>query len=96
MRRTAADRQAEVAGWRASGRSASAYAKARGIAQTTLARWAREVDAVPLHAEPAFLRVELAPAAELVVEVGAARLRVQRGFDPTLLAAVVAALGAGA
>lgn len=85
-----------MAGWRSSGRSASAYAKARGIAVTTLARWAREVDDVPAQAEPAFLRVELAPAAELVVEVGAARIRVHRGFDPTLLASVVAALGGGA
>lgn len=51
---------------------------------------------MPAQAEPAFLRVELTSAAELFVEVGAARVRVQRGFDPTLLAAVVAALGGGA
>ena len=96
MRRTTAERRAEVAGWRASGRSASAYAKAHGLAQTTLARWAREVDSAPEPSAPPFLRVEVTATeatGELFVEVGAARVRVQRGFDPTLLAAVVAALG---
>ena len=47
----------------------------------------------------AFLRLTVAssPApTEIVVEVGAARLRVARGFDGALLRAVVAALSAEA
>ena len=44
---------------------------------------------------PAFVRLEVAaqpPSAELVVEVGGARVHVGRGFDPGLLREVVAAL----
>jgi hypothetical protein len=43
---------------------------------------------------PRFVRVEVAPprAASLVVEVGRARIVVERGFDAAQLRAVVAAL----
>lgn len=44
--------------------------------------------------EPKFVRLEIAGQPELVVEVGAVRIRVGRGFDASLLRDLVAALGA--
>lgn len=87
-RRTRSERAAEVTRWRQSGLSARVYATERGVSRGSLLRWAAE-------AGPEFVRVELveAAAAELVVEVGPARVRVARGFDAELLRDVVAALG---
>lgn len=49
---------------------------------------------------PRFLPVRTRPAwaaaAEMIVEVGAARIRVARGFDVSLLGEVVRALGGAA
>ena len=45
---------------------------------------------------PTFVRLELRrPSPQVVVEVGAARIVVEPGFDATLLRAVVDALGSG-
>ena len=98
QRRTKREQRREVEGWRRSGQSAAGYAASRGYATSTLLRWSaaeREEDA---RGETRFVRLQVepveAPAAELIVEMGAARVRVARGFDPVLLRAVVAALGA--
>lgn len=88
-----------VAAWRASGETAERFARGRGFAPTTLRWWASRLG--PEAAPPGFVRlVPRAPAAPraaaVVVEVGAARIGVSAGFDPALLAQVVAALAGGA
>ena len=92
-RRTKQERKREVAAWRVSGQSQAAYARARGYSPVSLARWAGDAAAIET---PAFVRLEVTPAqgasANLVVEVGSARVHVGRGFDPGLLREVVAAL----
>jgi hypothetical protein len=84
-----------VLAWRASGERAAAFAKAHGFAPATLRWWASRVE--PARAAR-FVRVvpralTVVPVAEVVVEIGAARLRVTPGFDAALLAAVAHALG---
>jgi hypothetical protein len=57
--------------------SAAAFARHHGLHYTTFCAWRRRWDRG--QAPPAFVQVELAPPAppsELVIEVGAARLRV--------------------
>ncbi|AUX31277.1 uncharacterized protein SOCE836_034060 [Sorangium cellulosum] len=87
-----------VRAWRESGESAEEFARSRGFAASTLHGWSSRLSRAE---RPRFLRlVPKAPAAmsapELVVEVGGARVRVVAGFDPTLLAEVVRALGGAA
>jgi hypothetical protein len=94
-RRAVAEQQREVAGWRASGLSAVRYATRRGYSAGSLLRWARVDTSVRGSTAPAFVRLELAPAAAsapLVVEAGQGRVIVPRGFDPAHLRAVIAAL----
>lgn len=96
-RRTLAQRAALVHQWRASGLSASAFARRHGFAPQNLPRWAARLDSsspAPAPAALTFVRLETAPRAPLVVEVGAARVRVEPGFDPALLREVVVALTA--
>lgn len=89
-RRSVEEQEHEVAGWRASGRSARDYAVGRGYSAQSLERWAKAHRGV---AE--FVRLEVAPSSpELTVQVGAARIVVARGFDRELLRAVVGALAA--
>jgi hypothetical protein len=66
-----------------------------GFAPANLPRWAARLNEAPNENERAltFVRLESAPrGAALVVEVGSARVRVEPGFDPALLRAVVTAL----
>lgn len=97
--RTALERQQEVDAWRRSGESLPRYAARRGYAATTLRMWVRQERPDP---GPALMRLMVAPSAavpaerEVVVEVGAARIRVRNAFDAKLLKAVVAALSAEA
>lgn len=75
----------------------SEFARARGYSRSAIEKWARKVRAEqPAAVPPRFVRVELAQPAELVVEVGAAHIRVRRGMDVSLLREVVDALGAQA
>lgn len=80
-----------VQAWRASGESAFRFARTHGVALNSLKRWASaQAD------EQRFLRLEVAPPATttstVAVHVGAARVVVEKGFDPALLRAVVEAL----
>ncbi len=90
------EQQREVAGWRASGLSAEAFSARRGYSPKSLLRWAAAAEALTVTRPAEFVRLEIAPrataASEIVVEVGAARVRVGRGFDPVLLRDVVSAL----
>lgn len=96
MGRSPKVRRAEVAAWRASGISMGRFAMGRGYSRSSLEKWARatRTDDVAI-VSPTFVRLEVERApGELVVEVGAARIRVGRGFDATLLSDIVATLGA--
>ena len=85
---------ARVRAWRASGETAQEYARRHGFAASTLHGWSSRLP----HADaPGFLRLvpktaDSSRSSEIVVEVGAARVRVGVGFDHALLADVVRAL----
>jgi hypothetical protein len=87
-----------VRAWRASGEPVAKFVQGRGYSASALRSWAQRLG--PAEPSPRFLRVvpsKPAPAAggssELVLEVGAVRVRVAPGFDPALLADVLRALG---
>jgi hypothetical protein len=84
-----------VEAWRESGESADVFAEGKGYQGSTLRWWSSRLKR---DERPRFLRLvpkESAAQADagLVVEVGHARVRVKAGFDRSLLAEVVAALG---
>ncbi|MBP7551020.1 MAG: hypothetical protein KA761_12090 [Gemmatimonadaceae bacterium] len=83
-----------VATWQRSGLSADDFCEDQPYAASTLLGWSSR-----LRRTTATTFIELRPrkpvvarSTELVVEIGAARVRVAPGFDPALLAAVVTAL----
>jgi len=83
--------------WRGSGQSAAEYAARRGYSSASLLRWAKVAEATSTASPregPRFVRLEVTPAysAGLIVEVGRARIVVERGFDAAQLRAVVEAL----
>lgn len=86
-----------VRAWRASGETAQEFAQRQGYAASTLHVWSSRLTRAEA---PRFLRLvpkakatPVTSAAELVVEVGSARVRVAAGFDSALLADVVRVLG---
>ena len=92
--RTEDEQRREVEGWRASGQSGSAYARERGYSYSSLTNWAAEVRQSPTLVEPRLVRLEIERRrAEIVLEVGSARVVVTSGFDAALLREVIAALG---
>ena len=97
--RTDAERRSEVEGWRTSGEGVKKYAARRGYSETTLRKWIAmdERRTGGQSVAPGLLRVVArstvtAAESEVVVEVGAARIRVARAFDAALLRSVVLAL----
>jgi hypothetical protein len=81
-----------VAQWRASGKSADAFAEGRGFAGSTLRYWSSRLGPT---APSGFVRLvpkPPAPTPGLVVEVGDVRVRVVPGFDAALLAQLVQVL----
>lgn len=90
--------------WRASGLSATEFAKPEGYRAKTLSWWASELkrrERVKASAGPkvAMARVRVvrrppAPDNTIAVVVGAAQIAVRRGFDAALLREIVGALGA--
>ena len=83
-----AERSAIVGAWRTSGLTAGNFARERGMSQTSILRWAAEVD----DAAPAFVRLELPTkrtSAGLAVHIGPVRILVERGFDGALLRELV-------
>lgn len=84
-----------VAAWRHSGMTVEAFCHDKPFAASTLRWWSSRLrKAPPLTFVEVRPRAALsAPApATLVVEIGAARVQLTEGFDPKLLASVVAAL----
>ena len=74
------------------------FAEGKGFAGSTLRFWATRLKSVPLSSAPRIVQLvtRTATPAELLVEVGAARVRVGRGFDRELLVEVVGALSGAA
>ena len=99
----AATWSARVAAWRASDQTAAEFCSRRDYAPATLRWWSSRLGrspegAAPL-ARPRIARVVLAPSAAsssapVVVEVGAARVTVERGVDRETLALVLDVLRA--
>ena len=89
-----------VGSWQASGLTADAFASDQPFSAGTLRWWSSRLGRAPaatfleLLPRPATSAPE--PPRDLLIEVGAARVRVAPGFDPTHLAAVVRALAEGA
>ena len=95
---------ARVRDWKASGRSASDYARGRGFAASTLAWWSSRIrsgafgDAVASTMWGSPVRMarvvrSARPTDTLRVHVGGAGIEVGPGFDQALLREVVEALG---
>jgi transposase-like protein len=78
------------------GERAGVVAKRMGITPSTAYLWMKA--AAPTASAPVFARVvptqsiETPPASRMVLEVGGAKLHVERDFDPALLRQVVSAL----
>ena len=95
-----------LARWRASGQSMQAFARQSGIAQSSLWRWRRQLDArstpafvpVVVRSEPENARPPVPVAhtkAEVALELrwpSGCRARVYRGFSSTELRALLAAM----
>lgn len=98
MRRSDDERLAEVIAWRASGKTLGMFSRGRGYSRSALEKWARAHRANEMsRSEPRFVRLEVAKVQkELVLEIGIARIRIERGFDTSLLREVVAALAGDA
>lgn len=85
-----------VRAWRASSQDASAFSAGKGYEASTLRCWASQLGR---EGQPVRIVSVVARASSretqggLVVEVGGARVRVTPGFDGSLLARVVGALG---
>jgi transposase-like protein len=96
-RRTRSERAEIVRAYRASKQTAYRFSQDQGVSASSLARWIAEVkEQGDERAGVDFVRLEVAraePRDHLVVEVGGARVQVERGFDAKLLRAVVDALG---
>ena len=104
---TEAKWRARVQAWRASGKSADAFAEGEGFKASTLRFWASNLKTassssladVPMaqvvRRSGRDLPVALRPAriGEIAVVIGDARIAVERGFDPQLLREIVLALG---
>jgi transposase-like protein len=94
-RYTAEQRERLIAEVR-TGERAGVVAKRMGIAPSTAYLWMKA--AAPATSAPVFARVvpaqsiEATPTSRMVLEVGGAKLHVERDFDPALLRQVVAAL----
>jgi len=87
--------------WQESGESAEVFAPKLGCSSSSLQKWRKRLGASPrarfLQLVPKQAAVVASKAAsELVVEVGATKVRVCEGFDARLLAQVVSALSGGA
>ncbi len=95
---------ARVAEWRASGETAPTFCKGKDFSPGGLRYWASRLRKPGDGVAPKEVRIaqvvrtpQPAPAAEtpILIEVGAVRLGLRRGFDPEVLRAVLYVLGAG-
>lgn len=91
-----------VRAWQEAGGSAESFAKGKGFSGSALRMWRSRLSAGAVSTSPRI--VALVPrssmpasapgAGELIIEIGAARVRVAAGVDRALLADVIGVLGA--
>ncbi|HWA74834.1 MAG TPA: transposase [Polyangiaceae bacterium] len=99
MRRryTAEDKQRLLSEVRATGEGVAAVAKRLGVTPSSAYLWLKEAGVASGGPAPVFARVvkstSSVAARSIVIEVGAAMVRVEPGFNVDLLRSVVAALG---
>lgn len=97
MRRryTAEDKQRLLSEVRSTGEAVAAVAKRLGVTPSSAYLWLKEAGFE--SGAPVFARVvkstSTVAAPAIVIEVGAAMIRVELGFDADLLRSVIAALG---
>jgi hypothetical protein len=93
-----------VKAWKASGDTAPVFCDGKGFTPGGLRYWASQLRKIGGRAQGGEVRLARvvraprpAPVAEtpILIEVGAARLGVRRGFDPEALRAVLELLGGG-
>lgn len=102
LRRGESAGRALVRDWKASGLSQAAFARRRGISAQRLGYWRLRLGQLPPEAAPsdsAFVEIPTVASSApngigtLVVEFwGGIHVRVERGFDPVLLRAIVVVL----
>jgi len=76
-----------------SGKTVRAYCAAEGLKPWQFWYWRKALN--PQEAQGGFIQVTERPAAGVTLVIGECRIGIERGFDPTLLREVVAALRAG-
>jgi hypothetical protein len=87
-----------VEAWRASGETAPVFCKGKGFSPGGLRYWASRLGKTGPGKDVRLARVVRGRATEtaetpILIEVGVARVGVQRGFDPEALRAVLEVLG---
>lgn len=92
VRHSAAEWEELVSGWQASGLSCRGYAEEVGVNPRTLSWWKWKLGGAAPRPRFMELVVQAEPAPELIVEVGALRVRVPCGFDAGELRRLVVAL----
>jgi hypothetical protein len=98
MTTTQAKWGARVSAWRSSGQTAPVFCKGKDFSPGGLRYWSSRLGRGEVVREVRMARVVRAVQAvesvmsPIVVEVGGARVAVQRGFDPDALRAVLAVL----
>ena len=96
---TPEERRALVQALVESGLSIAKFAASRGLTESSLQRWKAEqgrragAASLPRVDFVRLVQTRAAPRGGLVVEVGSARVRVEAGFDVSLLREIVTALG---
>jgi len=111
MTKTESKWAARVGAWRASGETAPVFCVGKDFQPGGLRYWASRLHKIvepvqavvePVQAKEVRLarvvrgtRPSLAEETPIMIELGAARLGVRRGFDPDALRAVLALLGGG-
>jgi hypothetical protein len=98
--RTAEKWRVRVREWESSGRTIAEFVRGREFSASALRSWVRQLSADTPAPEVTLLpvrrRSSTAPATTatgVVLEVGGVRIRVEYGFDRTLLLEVLSALG---
>ena len=96
---TLAQARGVVERWRASGKSASEYAREQGIGETRLWYWSKQVDANTRRDTPQFVAVSIPPSGTaatarttLEIDVGTLTVRVGEHVDVAYVARLISAL----
>jgi transposase-like protein len=97
MKQYSAEEKAKwLGGWKGSGKSISAYARANGISPQTFHKWVKKAKGQPGFVEinePASERGARAPRDEILIEKGEVKIHLPLNAGPPELRAVLEGLG---